>query len=188
MPTRPSTDAAIDAFVARTNAGLRPPRPAADIPERLRDGPVDARGEVGWRIVPVVVAPWVEALEARLPGRFPPSFRSLVARYAFPALELGRFRLFASSGEPELDEELGVRLFRDPALAQVALGAGYLQVGVPVRSGYDPVCFQLGGRRGGGECPLVQLDHEAALQHAEARVARQVAASFLELVAAARAP
>ena len=36
-------------------------------------------------------APWIDDLEARLGLSFPPSFRSLVNRYAFPLLDIGRW-------------------------------------------------------------------------------------------------
>ncbi len=63
------TDSAIDHFVVR-----------------MRE-----RGEA---IRPLASAPWIALVEQRLGLRFPPSFRSLIDRYAFPMLDLGVVELF----------------------------------------------------------------------------------------------
>ena len=103
-------------------------------------------------------------------------------RYAFAPLEVGPVHLFANTGEPDLDEELATRIFADGVLSQVLLRRGFVQVGWPVGGWYDPVCFDTNDRRGGGEYPLVHLDHEAALQHEEIRIVGRIAGSFLDLV------
>jgi hypothetical protein len=171
MPTRPSTDHAVDAFVARIDMGARA---ASD--ERLFE---PAGGAVFRRIS---AAPWVEALEAQLPRPFPPSFRSLVMRYAFPALDLGPVHLFANTGDLSGEEELATRVFADRALSEVLLKSGYVQLGSSTSAWYDPVCFDAEERRSGGECAIVRLDHEAALTRGEARVVERIADSFLKLL------
>ncbi len=180
--TRPSTDIAIDAFASRYLANSRPRLLAEQVPVGLRAGPVDADGTVDWTILRIDSAPWIESLEARLPRRFPPSFRSLVIRYAFPAFDLGPVHLFANTGELDMDEELGSRLFADPVLSAVLLANGFVQIGRPAEWSYDPVCFDTNVRRGGGESPVVQLDHEEVLRFGRIRVERTIAGSFLELI------
>lgn len=109
MSTRAFTDKAIDDFVARVNAGTNRTADADQVPPALRDGEVDPHGQVRWRIRGITGAPWVAALEARLPGQFPPSFRSLIHRYAFPAFDLGPVRLFGNTGDADADEDLASR-------------------------------------------------------------------------------
>lgn len=152
--TRPSTDKRIDAFVERERA--------AGLVFRSLDA-----------------APWIDALEARLPRRFPPSFRSLVSRYAFEVFELGPYRLFANKGDPHGDDELAVRMFSDPHLAPL-LAQGYLQVGTS--NFYDPLCFDTRRVRGGGEYPLVTVSHEPVLIHGDTTQCLEVAHSFLEML------
>lgn len=160
MPTRPSTDKVIDAFVARMNA--------------LGSG----------RMQPIPAAPWMDELEPRLPRRLPPSFRSLVMRYAFDAFDIGPVHVFANTGDPSGEEELARCIFQDRVLAPVLLQAGYVQVGTSVDGAfYDPVCFDTNDRAGAGEYPLVRVDHEAALQFERSTIVCRVAPSFLQLIA-----
>src|SRR4051812_35911436 len=94
-------DAIIDAFVARVD-------PPGDILRRVES------------------APWVEPLEAKLPRRFPASFRSLITRYTFPAFDAGGLSFFSNTGS-DLREELGVAIFEDTAIAGATLSAGFIQ-------------------------------------------------------------
>lgn len=81
MTTRPSLDHIVDPFVERLDASSRQPLPAQDVPEVVRDGDPRDEAWVAWR---VRSAPgectWIADLEAKLPGRLPPSFRALVSR------------------------------------------------------------------------------------------------------------
>src|SRR5690606_21606695 len=124
-----------------------------EVPVRLRGGPADSERRVDWTFQRLQAAPWIESLETGLPRPFPPSFRSLVTRYMFPAFDLGPVHLFANTGEPELEEELAARLFADPAMSEGLLANGFVQIGRPVDGSYDPVCFDTKLRRGGGESP-----------------------------------
>jgi hypothetical protein len=182
MTTRPSTDKALDAFVTGVNAGVRPRRPEDEVPVGVRTGAPDADGLVEWIIRRIDSAPWIEQLEQRLPRPFPPSFRSLVMRYAFPSFDIGRVHLFANTGDTSGDEELVRRVFADRVLAGILLKSGFIQIGWRTDVWYDPVCFDTSGRRGGGEYPLVRLDHEAALRGDEVRLVERVAPSFLDLL------
>jgi hypothetical protein len=113
-------------------------------------------------------------------GRLPPSFRSLVERYVYPAFDVGSVHLFANTGEG-VPEEFAIRVFADDALSGVLLPNGYAQFG-KWRDTYDPVCFDLSTRTKGGEYAVVFLDHEAALCDGFAKVQQTLAPSFLHLI------
>jgi len=184
MNTRPSIDKIVDAFVGCVNALPRRLLPEWEVPEALRDGDSDADGWMAWRVRPSPDgSPWVAELETKLPGRFPPSFRSLVTRYLFPALEIGPVEVFANTGT-RLTAELADAIFADRFLAEPLLRNGFVQIGRPGSGSYDPIAFDLGRRRGGGECPLVRIDHEVALMQGQVRVIEEVAPSFLALIEA----
>ena len=100
---------------------------------------IDPAGAVFRRIES---APWIDAFEARLPKRLPVSFRSLVTRYAFPPVDLGRLSLFANQGIDSQDE-LSVAIFKDQFIADATLKAGYIQFARPQSGSYDPICFDL---------------------------------------------
>ena len=73
---------------------------------------------------------------------------------------------------------------REPEpIDEVLLEAGFLQIGNPFFYNYDPVCFDCKSPR--IEKRIVQLDHEAILQHGEMNVVKEVAASFVDFVHAA---
>ena len=86
---------------------------------------------------------------------------------------------FANTGEDTF-WELGKRLFQDKHMSPQLLEAGFLQIGNPFFYDYDPVCFDTKSAR--IEKRIVQLDHEAILQHSEMHVVKEIAPSFLELI------
>jgi hypothetical protein len=184
--TQRRADLAIDLFVDRVNRSAREPLPVDEVSEFLRDGPPLSDGwEVSWAIRrPLSLCAWIDAFEARLPGRLPRSYRSLVTRYVFPSFEVGRVRLFANT-RAELPEglELIEAVFYDPHLCTPLLAAGLVQFGRATGS-YDPVCFDLRKRANSGECPIVHVDHEEALIHDRIEVVAELAPSFLALVGA----
>jgi len=71
------------------------------------------------------------------------------------------------------------RLLIDEGFVKVLLPAGYLQIGNPDDSSYDPVCFDTNKK---GECQIVRIDHEEILCRSRIRVVKVIAASFLELI------
>jgi hypothetical protein len=184
--TQKRADVEIDAFVARVNRSPREPLCYDEVPEFLRAGePVDAEGYwVPWAIRPAPLpCAWIDAFEAKLPGPLPRSYRSLVTRYQFPAFEVGPVRLFASTGGVVNDVwELVRAVFLDAHLSTPLLAAGFVQFG---RVGWDPVCFDLNRRKNHGECPVLQLDHEADVVEKPVQVVAELADSFLALVASA---
>ena len=173
----------MDAFVARVNGSARERLAEDAVPQGLRLGPPDALGLCDWWIVPTGSCPWVKALQERLSGALPPSFLSLIRRHLFPAFRVGEVFLFANTGAGAANE-LVDEIFLDQALSRVLLDHAFVQLG-RFRDRYDPVCFDLSARRGGGECPVVVLDHEAALVGGRAVVTHRLADSFLAVIDAA---
>lgn len=182
--TQRQADQGIDRFVERVRTSRREPLFYDEVPDFLRDGPpADAAGyHVPWTIFPAPGScAWVEEFEARLPGRLPRSYKSLISRYLFPAFEVGPVLLFANTGAG-VQDELAVAMFRDPGIHAPLLAAGFVQFGRRSSGSYDPVCFDLNRMTNEGECPVVQVDHEAALMLGQAKVLSEVANSFLSLV------
>jgi hypothetical protein len=140
---------------------------------------VDPSGEVFRR---VESAPWVEPLGARLPRRFPASFRSLITRYAFRSFDAGGLSFFSNTGD-DSREELGVAIFGDAAIAGATLGAGFIQFARPDSGSYDPVCFDARRPASNREFPVVRLDHEYILCRGGVRGLKMVSASFYQFAA-----
>ncbi|HEX9399634.1 MAG TPA: hypothetical protein VF912_05950 [Anaeromyxobacter sp.] len=79
-------------------------------------------------------------------------------------------------------------MFRDRFLHTPLLAAGFVQFGRPDTVNYDPVCFDFNRRTNDGECPVVQLDHKAALISGRVQVVAELAKSFLALVGSKQEP
>jgi hypothetical protein len=174
----------VDAFVATINGEPREPEPLEDVPEFLReetpDGPSEVlEGWTSWRIVKRDNSADIDRLERRIERSFPPSFRYFLANYSFPAFDAGPLTLFANTGE-DVRRELGRKLFLDPHMSSKLLHAGFIQIGNPFVSNYDPVCFDCSSP--GPEKRIVQLDHEDILQRGEMHIVRDIARSFLALI------
>jgi hypothetical protein len=60
------------------------------------------------------------------------------------------------------------------------LQAGFIQIGNPLFYNYDPVCFDTTSAK--REFPIVQLDHEVALQSGRITLVKQIAPSFIDFV------
>ena len=127
------------------------------------------------------VPPWLAPFEQTLPYRLPPTYRSLLLRYRFPALEVGPVALFGNLDGTSYDD-LVVASIRDPVLSSVARANGFVQIGCPASGSHDPVCFDLRHRTKAGEATLVRLDHEEILVNDSIRIVETVAASFLTLL------
>jgi hypothetical protein len=127
-------------------------------------------------------APWIDALETKLPRRLPASFRSLVVRYAFRSFDAGDLHFFANTGDDSSDE-LTVAVFRDRFIANATLKSGYIQFARPEDGSYDPICFDARRSVSNREFPIVRLDHEAILCHDRIREVAPVAKSFYRFVA-----
>jgi hypothetical protein len=161
-------DSKIDAFVARVNSSPREPLDPEDVPEQLRIGMPDKHGQFMWSIKESAccwMQGWFEAFEQEFHLKFPPSIQSLMSRYAFPAFQCGPVFLYANTGyelqsAQDVTWEFKERIFRDKGLVEALLPAGYLQIGNPLETDYDPICFDTKNRTDNGECPIVGIDHE----------------------------
>jgi len=184
--TQRKVDLAIDEFVERVNRSRREPLDSRVVPGNLRVGrrPPDAFERVSWAIVRTPLpCRWVDEFKAKLPSRLPRSYESFVTRYLFPAFDVGPVTLFANTGGGVPEQwELVNAVFWDQHLSAPLLAAGLLQFGRPSTGSYDPVCFDLKARTNAEECPVVQVDHEAALVRERVKVVSQLAPSFLALI------
>jgi hypothetical protein len=153
---RPTVDEQVDEVIAR--AGNAPVFVAAPTPE------------------------WLAPYEQNLPFRLPPTYRSLLLRYRFPAFEVGTVKLFGSL-DGKSDDDLVVASTCDPVLSSVSRAGGFIHIGRPETLHYDPVCFDCRRRAKTGEAAIVRLDHEEILCNDAIRVVETIAPSFLELLA-----
>jgi len=126
-------------------------------------------------------APWIDALETRLPRRFPVSFHSLITRYTFSAFEAGGIHFFANTGGEALDE-LAIGIFNDAIIAGVAREAGYIQFARPEDGSYDPVCFDARRSANNREYSIVRLNHEDILCRNEVGSPAKIYDSFYRFV------
>jgi hypothetical protein len=140
---------------------------------------IDPAGSVFRRIDS---APWIDALETRLPKRFPASFRSLVTRYAFPSFDVSGLYFFANRGVDSYDD-LSVAVFKDKFIADATLKAGYIQFARPLGGSYDPICFDARQSVSNREFPIVQLDHEDILCRNRIRTVASLSDSFYRFAA-----
>lgn len=155
-------DTLVDRFVKAINQRGLTYHEVEELPEKLRYGP-GKFGGYAWKIKKANDITWVDELEAKLPCRFPPSFRSLITRYTFAAFEVGSIRIFANTGE-RLYDEMGIAIFRDKHLFPTLYKNGYIEFAKPNDgANYDPVCFDTNRRTHSREYPIVTLDHEAML-------------------------
>lgn len=139
---------------------------------RLRLGGADIR--------PLGRAPWVDEIERKLKFPFPPAFRSLIERYAFPLLDIGEVELFANEGDGS-QYDLAVAPFSDPYMSPWLIKHRLIYIGHPYIGNYDPICLDL-SHRGNVEPPVVQLNHEDILLEREVVKRKMVAANFLALI------
>jgi len=183
-------DSKIDGFVRKVNVSQREPLFPDEVPEFLRVGGPDKYGQFMWSIKESDcdwIQGWFEAFDQELHLKFPPSFQSLMSRYAFPAFQCGPVFLHANTGyelqsEQDFTWEFKERIFRDKGLVEALFPAGFLQIGNPHETNYDPVCFDTKNRRDDGECPIVQIDHEWILCKSKIEIVEVIAPSFLELI------
>jgi hypothetical protein len=126
-------------------------------------------------------APWIDAFETRLGRRLPPSFSSLMHRYAFLPFEWDAVRFLGNSGAHD-EGDLVVAAARDSALWQATTKARFIQFARSPGVNYDPVCFDTTVRRKDRESPIVRLDHETILIKDRVVVVEQLAPSFAALL------
>ena len=175
------TDALIDAFVRKINRSPRRRIREEDVPRRLREGEAEFGLYYDWTIQSFEHINWIKPLEARLPAALPPSYRSLVTRYLFPAFEISQVMLLANTGQT-LYHEMSMAMTRDKVLSEVLLMNGYAHFARPSTGDSDPVCFDFNRRTQDGECPIVRISHHAIVSNSLVHVMEEIAPSFYDMV------
>jgi hypothetical protein len=178
---RVDTDVLIDAFVYKINRSPRRRVREEDIPHRLREGGAEFGLYYDWTIQPFGHINWIDPLEAALPVPLPPSYRSLVSRYIFPAFEVAPIILLANTGQT-LYHEMTMAMTRDKVLSEVLLKNGFAQFGRPSTGDSDPVCFNFNRRNPEGEYPIVRVSHHTLVFNSLVNVLEEIAPSFHNLV------
>lgn len=105
-------DSEIDDFVNAVNRGPRERGDADEVPPSVASSGPDEYGLFDWQIRPAPHVSWIPEVEATLPAPLPPSYRSFVTRYVFPAFEIPGAFLFANTPEGSTHDELFVSVSR----------------------------------------------------------------------------
>lgn len=172
-------DQLVDAFVNKVNNSFRYPLQPDEVPAFLRVGPPDEHGEFMWKIVPSDFRKTIESLQKKLSKPFPPSFFSLISRYAFPSFETETIFFYGNSGE-NLFYELSTRIFEDIVMSPFLIQNGFIQIGQPAEGNYDPICFDTRGKlETAEEYPILQINHEEILCNKQLVVVKEIASSFV---------
>ncbi len=153
-----------------------------EVPPFLRVGDLDDCRQYEWKIQKSDCSNWIHPLQEKLPKLFPPSYYSLVSRYAFPAFEIGPILLFGNTGH-DTYWELSKRIFLDGFMSYFLLENGYIQIGNPYFYNYDPICFDTNTQiEKSLEYPIVKIDHEEILSKSKLVVVEEISISFLKFV------
>ena len=148
----------------------------------LAIGEPDDLGQTPWRPRRIETDRcWLDALYAKIPARFAPLYERLVLTYRWAEVDLGSYTLLANPPGPDLSRLLG-EISKDPALWTLLIPAGYIQFAKGTEYDYDPVCFDINGRKKNGDCRIVKIDHEEILCYSRIKVVKEMASSFDELV------
>ena len=174
-------DALIDTFVQKINRSPRRRIREEDVPPHLREGGAEFGLYYDWTIQRFDHINWIDPLETYLPAPLPPSYRSLVTRYIFPAFEVPPLVLLANTGQT-LYHEMSMEMAHDKALSDVLLRSGFAQFARLGSGDSDPVCFDFRQRRADGECPLVRISYPLLLSSARAQIDAEIAPSFHEFI------
>jgi hypothetical protein len=144
----------------------------------LAVGGPDEHGYRHWQAVRVKTDRLcLENLYIKLPARLPHLYEQLILSYRWAEVDLGSFTLLANPPGEGFDGLLQQIHFDD------LLEAGsYVRFARGCDVDYDPVCFDLGKRRQGGDCPIVKLDHEEILCNSRIREVTELAPSFRDLI------
>ena len=174
-------DRRVDAFVAAVNSSPREELFQNEVPPECAISVNDE--DVEWRIVPSNGAPWLPEFEASLPFRLPRTFRSLVARYLFPAFEVAPLYLYSVGvREPKSTGEEFRFAILDSIMFPFLLAKGLLRFAKPEDWSYDPVCFDFRNSNRKSEPAVVRIDHEEILCNERLRVIETISPAFHELM------
>jgi hypothetical protein len=122
----------------------------------------------------------LHGLYRKVPGPFPALYEQLVLTHRWLEVHLGTVMLLANPPGPTFDGLAGAML-GDPVLINTLLPAGLIPFGRVSGGGYDPMCFDLNSQKH-GDCPIIQVEHEAVLCHDRIDKTWPRYASFRELV------
>ena len=151
------------------------------MPFPLREGGAEFGLYYRWTIQRFPHITWIHPLEAKLPHTLPPSYRSFVSRYIFPAFEVNSLILLANTGKT-LYHEMAMAMVHDKVLSQVLLKNGYAQFARPNTGESDPVCFDFNHRGPDGECPIVRISHRALVSQMQPKVTSKISTSFIKFI------
>jgi hypothetical protein len=135
-----------------------------------------------WR--PIKVNTETSALEpiySRLPARFPRLFERLVLLYRWAEVDLKSYRLLANPPGPGLGGLLE-QMYQGPDMWNCLLEAGYIQFAKGPDVDFDPVCFDINGRRQNRDYRILKIDHEEILCNNRVQVVAELAPSFERLM------
>jgi hypothetical protein len=172
-----NVDVLVDRFVKAINRAVRQRIREEDIPVQLRRGGARFGLYYSWNIQRFEHIHWIAAVEKKLPKPLPPSYRSLVTRYIFPAFEVPPLILLGNTGHA-LYNEMSYVIFRGKVVSGSLLAAGFVQFARPNTGDYDPICFDLNRRDSQGECPVVRISYQHALLANKPKVISELSPSF----------
>jgi hypothetical protein len=128
----------------------------------------------------ITSAPWIDRAQERIPFPLPRCFTDFVHHYTFEDFEICRLRHYDNyDGKERWCWQ--VALFADKPIFDICTSHRFLPIGQPEDSNYDRVCLDL-NRLKSGDCPLVQLDHEAILLRDKIKVVAELAPSYKKLI------
>ena len=149
---------------------------------QLASGNLNEYGFKEWRPIRVSTEPSsLESLYANLPARFPPLYERLVLTYRWAEIDLRLLRLLPNPPGPNL-AALSEEFSRHRAMQEILFPNKCLQFGKGPDLNYDAICFDRSRRLPGGDCPVIQVDHEEILSHYRFRKVAELASSFRELM------
>lgn len=136
-----------------------------------------------WKPVPIDTPRGeLEDCYSILGGEFPPLYERLVLSYRWLEIDLKGFvRLFANP-PGSLTTGLLVEITSDRHHRDVLLPAGLLPFGRASGGAFDPVCFDTTRRDPVGDCPIVQINHEAMILHGSVKEQLELADTFRSFV------
>ena len=152
------------------------------IVSELAVGELDEFGHTKWQPSPVKTERrFLDDLYAKLPGRLPPLFETLLLFYRWADVDLQLFTLLANPPAPDLSR-FYEQISGDPGLWKCLIPSGYIRFAKGPDMDYDPVCFDIKRRRNNKDCPVVKIDHEEILCNNRIKVVGELAPGFRELV------
>jgi hypothetical protein len=128
----------------------------------------------------ITSAPWIERAQLSLPFSLPRCFTDFACRYVFTEFEIERLHHYDNYDGNE-KWCWHAALFSDQAIYKVCSANLFLPIGQPEASNYDRVCLDL-NRLKSGDCPVVQLDHEAILLKEKIKIVTELAPSYKKLI------